>query len=69
MSRNDDETKGNLLDFSNHQNHYKLIGINLSRQTNTNIPQQISFVGKVEEDDGATKFLNDEKQQNILKFS
>ena len=34
-----------------------------------NIPQQLSFVGKVEEDDSATKFFNDEKQQNILKFS
>ena len=39
MSRNDDYATGNLLDFSYHQNYYKLIGIDLSRQTNTNIPQ------------------------------
>ena len=32
------DTTGNLLDFSYHQNHSKLIGIDLSRQTNTNIP-------------------------------
>ena len=37
---------GNLLDFSYHQNYYKFIGIDLSRQKNTSIPQQINFVGK-----------------------
>ena len=37
ISRNDDCTSGNLLDFSYHQNYYKLIGIDLSRQRNTNI--------------------------------
>ena len=37
MSRNDDYTTGNLLDFLYHQNYFKLTGIDLSRQTNTNI--------------------------------
>ena len=37
-SRQEDYTTGNLLDFSYHQNYYKLIGIDLSRHTNTNIP-------------------------------
>ena len=32
----------------------KLIGIDLSGQTNINIPQQIYFVGKLEENHGAT---------------
>ena len=41
MSRNDDYTTGNLLDFSYHQNYYKPIDIDLSRQTNANIPQQL----------------------------
>ena len=70
MSRNDDYATGNLLDFSYHQNYYKFIGIDLSRQINTNIPQQINFVGNLEEDDGATMFFIAEKQQNtILNFS
>ena len=57
MSRNDDYTTGNLLDYLYHQKYYKLIGIDLSRQTNTSsIPQQINFIGKLEEDDGATMF-------------
>ena len=69
MSRNDDYTTGNLLDFSYPQNYYKLIGIDLSRQTNTIIPQQINFVVKLEEDDGATMFFIAEKQQKtILNF-
>ena len=32
MPRNDDYTTGNVLDFSYHQNYYKLIGTDLSRQ-------------------------------------
>ena len=63
MSRNDDYTAGNLLDYLYHQNYYKLIGIDLSRQTNTNIPQQINFTGKLDEVDGATMFFIAEKQQ------
>ena len=70
MSRNDDYTTGNLLDFSYYQNYYKLIGIYLSRQTNASIPHQINFVGKLEEDDGATMFFIAEKQhKTILNFS
>ena len=70
MSRNDDYATGNLLDFSYHQNYYKLIGIDLSRRTNRNIPQQINFAGKLEEADGSTMFFIPEKQQKtILNFS
>ena len=40
MSRNNnDYTAGNLLDFSYHQNYYKLIRIDLLKQTNTSILQ------------------------------
>ena len=60
-SRNDDYPAGNLLDFSHQQNKCKLTVTDLSRQTNTSIPQHINFVGKLEEDDGATMFLIPEK--------
>ena len=63
MLRNLDYTTANLLDFSCHQNYYKHIGIDLSRQTNTNIPQQINFTQKLEEDDGVTMFFIPERQQ------
>ena len=62
MSKNDDYTTGNLLDFPYHQNYYKVIGIDLSRQTNTSIPQQINLTGKLEENDGAIMFFIAEKQ-------
>ena len=41
MSRKNDYTWGNLLDYLYHQKYYKVIGINLSRQTNLSIPQQV----------------------------
>ena len=81
MSRNNDYITGNLLDFSNHQNYYKLIGIDLSRQKNTSIPQQIDFVSqkkimkrrrlrKLEEDDSVTMlFIAGKQQKTILYFS
>ena len=69
MSRNDYTTE-NLLDYLYYQKYYKLIGIDLSRQTNMSIPQQINFIGKLEEYDGGTMFFIAEKQQKtILNFS
>ena len=62
MSRNNYYTTGNLLDYLYHQKYYKLIGIDLSRQINMSIPQQINFKGKLEEDNGATMFFIVEKQ-------
>ena len=41
MSRNDYYTTGSLLDYLHHQNHYELTGIDLSRQTNTTIPNKL----------------------------
>ena len=63
MSRNDDCTTGNLLGYLYHQSYYKFIGTDLSRQTNTNIPPQNIFTGKLEQDHGAAMFFIAEKQQ------
>ena len=68
MSRNNDYTTENLLDYLYHEKYYKLIGINLLRQTNMSIPQEINFVGK-SEDDGATMvFIAEKLQKTILNF-
>ena len=68
--RKNDYTTGNVLEYTYHQNYYKLIGINLSRQTNTVIPQKMNFTRKLEENDGVTMIFITEKQQNIvLNFS
>ena len=66
MSRNDDYTTGSVSDYLWHQKYYKRIGLYLSRQINTSIPQQINFVGKLEEDDGTAMFIITEKQQKII---
>ena len=41
MSRNNDCVTGKLLHYLYHQNYYKLIGIDLSRQTNITIPHKL----------------------------
>ena len=41
MSNNSDYTTGNLLDFAYYKKHYKLIAINLSKQTKPKDPQQL----------------------------
>ena len=69
MSRNNSFTTENSLDFSYHQNYYKLISIDLSRKTNTSIPQQINFIGKLKEDDDAIMFIPEKQQKAVLNFS
>ena len=66
MPRNDNYTTGNLLDYLYHQNYYKLIDIDLSRRTNTNISQQISFTGKLKDGNEAIMFFIVKKQQKTM---
>ena len=55
MSNNNDYTTGNLLDFAYFKRNYKLIATDLSKQTKLKDPQQINFIGKLEnQDHGAT---------------
>ena len=66
MPRNNSYKTGILLDFSYHKNYYKVIGIDLSIQTNTSIPQQINFIVKLEGEDGAAMFFIAEKQEKAI---
>ena len=53
MSKNNDYTTWNLLDYEYFKDHYKLIAIDLSKQSeleNTDLKQQINFIGKLEMD-------------------
>ena len=50
MSENEEYTAESVLVYLYHQNYYERIGIDLSRQTNTIILQQINFMKKVEEE-------------------
>ena len=51
MSNNNDYMTGNLLDFAYYKENYKLIAIDLSKQTTWKDTQQINFIGKIEEQD------------------
>ena len=56
-SNNNDYTTGNLSDFAWFKENYKLITIDLSKKTKLKDLQQISFIGKLEKDAGATMFF------------
>ena len=60
MSKNNDYTTGNLLDYQYFSKHYKLIAIDLSKQIeleNPHLKQQINLIGTLEENNGATMFF------------
>ena len=63
MNNNNDYTTGNLLDFGYFKENYKLIAIDLSKQTKLKDPQQINFIGKLDKDNGATMFFIIEKSE------
>ena len=70
MSNNNDYATGNLLDFVNYKENYRLIAIDLSKQTKLKDPQQISFIGKHLKDTGATMFFIIEKsEETTFNFS
>ena len=67
ISKNNDYTTGNLLDYEYFSKHYKLIAINLSEQIeleNPDLRQQINIIGKLD-DDKATMFFIIEKLEQI----
>ena len=50
ISKNNDYTTGNLLDYEYFLKHYKLIAVDLSKQIeseNLDLRQQINFIGKL----------------------
>ena len=72
ISRNNEYTTGNLLDYDYFKKHYKFIAVDLSKQQvlqdNEDLIQQINFIGKLEEE--AIVFIIIENKENtILEFS
>ena len=70
MSKNNDYTTGNLLDYKYFSKHYKLIAIDFSKQIeleNLDLQQQINFIGRLEED--TTMFFIIEKKKKPLLIS
>ena len=72
ISRNNEYTTGNLLDYDYFKKYYKLIAVDLSKQQvlqeNEDLIQQINFIGRLEE--VANVFIIIGKKENtILEFS
>ena len=62
LCKNNDYTTDNLLDFAYFKENYRLIATDLTKQTNLKDPQQINFIGKLEDqNNGATMFFIIEK--------
>ena len=70
ISRNNDYTTGNLLDFAYFTETYKPIAIDLSKQTKLKDPQQTNFIGKLQDQHNrATMFFTIEKsEETTLEF-
>ena len=73
MSKNSDYTTGNLLDYEYFSEFYKLFAIDLNKQIELEDPdlkQQISFIGRLEEENGATMFfIIENPEENTFNFS
>ena len=71
LIRDSDYTTGKLSDYEYFLNHYKLIAIDLSKQSeleNPDIKQQINFIGKLEQN-ATIFFIIEKKEETILNFS
>ena len=72
MSKNNEYTTGNLLDYDYFKDHYKLIVIGLSKQIeleNSDLKQQINFIGRLEGNNATMFFIIEKKEETIFDFS
>ena len=72
MSKNNDYTTGNLLDYEYFSKHYQLIAIALRRQIeleNPNLKEQINFIGKLKEDKVKMFFIVEKTEETTFNFS
>ena len=72
ISRNDEYTTGNLLDYDYFKKYYKLIAIDLCKQQvlqeNEDLIQQINFIERLTEAANISIII-EKKEHTILEFS
>ena len=70
MSNNSEYMDGHLLDFAYYKENYRLIAIDLSKQTKIKDPQQINFIGKSLKNTGAAMlFIIEKSEETTFNFS
>ena len=67
MTKNNDYTTGNLLDYEYFKDHYKLTAIDLSKQIE--LKQQINFIGRLGEKNTTMFFIIEKKEETTFDFS
>ena len=71
ISKNNDYTTGNLLDYEYFSKHYKLIATDLSKQIELESPDlrpQINFIGKLEDDKATIFFIIEKTEETTFDF-
>ena len=67
---NNNYTTGNLLDFAYYKENYRLIAIDLSKETKVKDPKQINFIGKIERQDNRVTmyFIIEKSEETTFEF-
>ena len=71
ISKNNDYTTGNLLDYEYFPKHYKLIAIDLSKQIeleNPDLRQQINLIDKLEDDKATIFSIIEKSEETTFEF-
>ena len=72
MTKNNDYTTGNLLDYEYFKYHYKSVAIDLSKQIeleNPDLKQQINFIERLQENNATMFFIIEKKEETTFDFS
>ena len=70
MSNNNDYITSNLLDFAYFKENYRLVAIDLSKQTKLKDPQQINFIRKIEGkiNEVTMFFITEKSEETTFEF-
>ena len=72
MSRNNDYTTGNLLEYEYFSEQHNLVAIDLRKQTeleNPDLKEQINFIGRLDEDNATMFFIIEKSEETTFHFS
>ena len=72
MSKNNDSTTGNLLEYEYISKHYKLISLDLCKHIeleNPDLKQQINFIRKLEEGEAKLFFIIEKSEETTFEIS
>ena len=69
-SKNNDYTTGNLLNYEYFSKHYKLIAIDLSKQSELENPdlKQVNFIVQLKEDEATMFFIIEKSEETTFEF-